>query len=30
MIEMDQDAVEFELCPQLQDAVALKASLDSL
>lgn len=27
---MDRDAVEFDLCPQLQDAVALKSSVDSL
>lgn len=27
---MDWDDVEFDLCPQLQDAVALKTAVDSL
>lgn len=30
MKEMDHDAVEFDLCLQLQDTVALKTSVGSL
>lgn len=30
MKEMDRDAVEFDLCPQLQDTVVLKTSVGSL
>lgn len=30
MKEMDQYAVEFDLCPQPQDTIALKTLVDSL